>query len=72
MKEKTFVATIAAASRCLRPGCPNIATCRGLCPTDYQVAYQLVVAEMTTWEALVKRGKAREPQRNAKQWFLAS
>lgn len=64
--------TIALRPRCRRPHCPRNATRRGLCDTDYQVAYQLVITGATTWEQLERTGKADEPKRSAKSWFLAS
>lgn len=61
---------IVSRQRCRRPHCSRIATCRGLCQSDYQTAYQLVTAGVTTWEELERHGKADEPRRSAKSWFL--
>ena len=42
--------TVVARDRCRRPGCNNTTQCRGLCASDYQVAYQLVAAGNKTDE----------------------
>ena len=69
VREKTVV--VATTERCRRPKCYRPAVCRGLCASDYQVAYQLVhIAKVTTWEQLERNGKADEPKRTAKAWFL--
>lgn len=63
--------TVAVRSRCRVPHCGRDAHCRGLCPSHYQTAYQLVANEIVTWEELERRGKV-EPVFSAKGWFLAS
>lgn len=66
MKERTVL-----PGRCRRPQCYRQSVSRGLCPSCYQVAYQLVMAGATSWQLLEKTGKAEQPKRNAKEWFLA-
>ena len=60
--------------KCLRPGCKNIGTARGLCNEDYSRASQLVKQGVTTWEQLEEHKKCwpRKAQRTevARQWFL--
>lgn len=68
-RERTILAT-PRLLRCLRPHCKGDAETRGLCGSDYQVAYQLVVAGMVTWEQLEREGKALPPRKVAKTWFL--
>lgn len=69
LSEKTFVAPTRVV-KCRRPGCDRNAECRGLCGCDYRVAHQLVTDGLTTWEELERHGKADEPKRTAKVWFL--
>lgn len=57
-------------SRCLRPHCKGDAKTRGLCGSDYQVAYHLVAEGLVTWEQLETEGKALPPRKVAKSWFL--
>jgi hypothetical protein len=68
MRERTVAMRL--PDRCLRPRCPRPARSRGLCDSDYHVAYSLVMAGVTTWEQLENEGKALELKRVAKEWFL--
>lgn len=68
MREKTFAAPL--PTRCLRPRCQRAARSRGLCDSDYHVAYSLVMAGITSWPELEREGKALELRRAAKEWFL--
>ncbi len=68
LAERTFVAP--RVVRCRRPDCGRDSACRGLCPTCYRVAHQLVSERLTTWEELEKHGKAERSRRTAKVWFL--
>lgn len=72
MKREVTVAmpTTMARPQCLRPRCTREAVARGLCASDYQIAYQLVSAEVTSWTELEKAGKALEPRPTVKAWFL--
>lgn len=71
MRQERPERTIATRSRCRVPRCTRAAECRGLCRSCYQSAYQLVTAELVTWEQLEKQGKV-EPVFSVKSWFLAS
>lgn len=46
--------------RCLVPQCTNLARSRGLCPSCSASARKLIKQGKTTWEELVKKGKALE------------
>ena len=60
---------------CMYPGCDHVGAVRGLCIfTHYGRAYRLVKTGQTTWEELIKKGKALESTHVAKRrdtkWFL--
>ncbi len=62
--------------RCLVPHCKNKPKSRGLCRRDYGIAFRMIRAGETTWEALEKAGRALQQSgiRNsaaAKRFFLA-
>ena len=52
---------------CLVPGCTKDTWSRGLCSGHYNQANQLVRSEITTWEVLVKNGRALEIKGLSKQ-----
>lgn len=59
--------------KCLKPDCKKPASYRGLCNADYCIASRLVRDDKTTWDDLVKAGKAlpvstKRTSRN-QQWF---
>lgn len=57
--------------RCLFPKCKTIEQTRGLCHAHYQLAAGYIKRGKTTWEKLVKKGKARESTwSNPGHWFL--
>lgn len=57
--------------RCLYPKCLVKGMARGLCSRHYACAHLLVTQKKTTWEELVKQGKALAPQSRSKtqKWF---
>ena len=48
---------------CLTPNCTNQPLVRGLCAPCYHVAWELVDAELTTWERLEAERKCLTPQK---------
>ena len=61
--------------KCLKPGCERPALARGLCSKDYAYAKSLVNRGKTTWDRLVKLGRALASGRRGRPvrndpWFL--
>ena len=64
-------------TECLNPKCYGSAYSRGLCRSCYTTAARLVRKQLTTWEQLIKHGKALESTREYSDqegakiaWFL--
>ena len=45
--------------KCLVPDCAGVAVARGLCSACHSAANRQVRRQTTTWEALVRQGRAR-------------
>jgi len=59
------------SDECLNPECNHKRYLRGLCVDCHSIATSLVVRNKTTWEILVKKGKALELTIDkTEQWFL--
>jgi hypothetical protein len=59
---------------CLMPTCNTHHRCRGLCHTHYSIASRLVSDGRTTWEELIKTGRAvsklQMRRDGSTRWFL--
>lgn len=61
-------------SKCMNPDCPKLPYSRGLCVSCYGSARSLVKNGLTSWEELVKKGKANEPVKKVgkrQTWLLS-
>lgn len=57
---------------CLRPGCGLPPLNRGLCQACYQTVLLLVRRSLTTWEKLVKQGKALPPRHRCRRGEISA
>ena len=60
--------------KCLVPQCKNAEHNRGLCKGHLKYAKTLVKQHKTTWDSMVRRGKAMKPAAGAGPlfgWFMA-
>lgn len=59
--------------KCIRPECDMKARTRGLCDACYRTAVAGMKKHGITWEKLIQKGKALEPQRKpseAAKWLF--
>ena len=57
--------------KCLLPLCQRgAATTRGLCPSHYNAAAQMVHRKQTTWEQLEKKGKVKSALTSVKYTYV--